>query len=45
MRFRKEGEIGIQGCLTPRLDWVRLFFSRVYLDSIPIPVFVKGIVV
>jgi hypothetical protein len=41
MRLEEEGEVGIQVALP--LDLITLF-SRLYLDSIPIPVLVEGIV-
>ena len=41
MRFEKDEEVGIQIALPP--DLITLF-SRLYLDSIPIPILVEGIV-
>ena len=41
MQFEKEKEVGIQVALP--LDLITLF-SRLYLDSIPIPTLVEGIV-
>jgi hypothetical protein len=40
-RRKEEGEVGIQVALPSNLITL---FSRLYLDSIPIPVLVEGIV-
>jgi hypothetical protein len=41
MRLEEEGEVGIQVSLPS--DLITLF-SRLYLDNIPIPILVEGIV-
>ena len=41
MQFEEEGEVGIQVALPS--DLITLF-SRLYLDNIPIPILVEGIV-
>jgi hypothetical protein len=45
MRFEKEGEIGIQGCLTQTLLSMTLSLKITHLDNIHILVLVDGIVV